>query len=299
MLAGYGAAHAEGIAELLDTEVRVHVAGLHDGHDALHEGLGAAEHLLLVGLDALRDAHLVALLVVEDVLDAILQLGGVVALFEHAADGVEQLLGLTALETGHPPVVEIDEEGDEDDAQQQAEPPAVVEGGTDDDVDGGDGGLLDGRRGVAHLEGVVAGGKGAVAHGVLAELQGDPLAVDAFHAVAEHGLALVAVVEGGEGDGEGAVALAQTDGAGDGNILGEVLAARGDLLVVDHELGEDDLDVGRGGGVLTEHLNEPALAAEIDDARGVGNGGVPIEVLVDEALAGEEVGEGAGLGVVD
>ena len=116
MLAGYAAAHAQGFAELLYAEFGVHVALLHQRHHPIHQRTVVTQHLFLVGLDTLAHALTVALLVVEDVLDAPLQLPGVVRLLEHLAYRIQQLLGLNALQSGRPPIIYIYDQDDEENA---------------------------------------------------------------------------------------------------------------------------------------------------------------------------------------
>ena len=244
MFASHAATHAQGIAELLNTELGIHVVGFHDLHDSLHERTGALQHFFLVGLDTLGHAVLVALLVVEDILDARLQMGWIVALFQGVTDGIEQLFCFLALQSGHPPIIYIEEEGHENDTHEQAEPPTVPEGWADDNLDGGNVGLLDrGRRHVAHLEGVVASGQGTVAYGVLAQTEGCPFVVETLHPITEHGLLLVAIIQGGEGYGERTVGLAQLDGTGNRDVVREIFAACRHFLIIYHQLGEDEFAV--------------------------------------------------------
>ena len=90
----------------------------------------------------------------------------------------------------------------------------------DDDLDGGHRRLFGRlRRHISHLKGIVAGRQGAVTHGVLSQTERGPLIVDTLHPVTEHGLPFVAVIQGGEGDGEGAVAFVQLDGTGNRYVV--------------------------------------------------------------------------------
>ena len=86
MLTGYTTAHTQSVTKLLHSELGIHIVRLHNLHHTLHKRTCTLHYFLLVGLHTLGHALLIALLVIQDVLDARLQLTRVVRLFQNPAD---------------------------------------------------------------------------------------------------------------------------------------------------------------------------------------------------------------------
>ena len=108
---------------------------------------------------------------------------------------------------------------------------------------------------------------------------------------------LVAIVEGGELDGERLVALAQSDALGVRDALGDVSRTCLGLLVGNGQLGEMQTTFVNVHTLFARHTNKTLFRTEIQHAIVAFDGRVPIELGGNKTVLLMEIREHLGLGI--
>ena len=79
----------------------------------------------------------------------------------------------------------------------------------------------------------------------------------------------------------------------------KIVATCHDILIVNHQMGKDQMALTTGLRVLTGNLHKSGLTAQIDGTGRGDNGGVPIELRTGKTVGLGIVGKGLQMGVID